>query len=301
MNATDLSTEHCIIPEDAYALIRDGQGADFEDIIGLTPEEFAADTLNPSRAQANAELVQNFTSLEGREVLEIGAGAGVNRAPWTRAFGINGWALEPEGEGFHAAADAARAVFKANDLEADRLINASGEEMPLDDDRFDLVFSVNVLEHTDIPARVIAEALRVTKPGGYVILNCPNYLSVYDGHYNAFHPPVVHPALFTAWVKWVLGKDPAFAKTLRTEINAIWARRVLARLKAHHSFEVVTLGQDIFRDRMRNADVQSMHGMGAVRRVVSWGRKVGLLGVTAELMILAQAWTPLVIVLKKGG
>ena len=301
MSAADLSSEHCTIPDEAFALIRDGQGVDFENIIGLTPDEFAFDTLAPSRAEANATLVEGFVSLAGKQVLEIGAGAGVNLALWTNKFSINGWAVEPEGDGFHAAADAARAVFAANGVGADRLINAAGEELPFEDNRFDVVFSINVLEHTDIPARVIAEALRVTKPGGTIVLNCPNYLSVYDGHYNAFHPPVVLPGLLAFWVKWVLRKDPAFAKTIRTEINAIWARRVLGRLRAHQDFEIVTLGQDLFRQRMKAADVQDMHGMGAVRRAVGWGQKLGVLRALAEVMIVAQAWTPLVIVLRKGG
>ena len=301
MSAADLSTEYCVIPEEAYALIRDGQGVDFESIIGLTPDEFAADTLSPSRAEANADLVQRFTSLDQKQVLEIGAGAGVNLALWSKKFGIEGWAVEPEGDGFHAAADAARAVFAANGVSDDRLINATGEDLPFEDNRFEVVFSINVLEHTEIPARVIAEALRVTKPGGTIVLNCPNYLSVYDGHYNAFHPPVIVPGLFPAWVKYVLREDPTFAKTIRTEINAIWARRVLGRLKPHQSFEIVTLGQDLFRERMKTADVQSMHGMSTVRRAVAMGQKLGVLRVLAEAMILAQAWTPLVIVLRKGG
>ena len=42
----------------------------------------------------------------------------------------------------------------------------SGEELPFKDASFDLVYCCDVLEHVPEPARLVAEAARVLKPGG---------------------------------------------------------------------------------------------------------------------------------------
>lgn len=51
---------------------------------------------------------------------------------------------------------------------------ASGEGIPYGDAEFDLVFSDNVLEHLEEPAKVFAEVARVLKPGGYFLAKTPN-------------------------------------------------------------------------------------------------------------------------------
>lgn len=50
-----------------------------------------------------------------------------------------------------------------------------GEEIPYDDETFDLVFCDNVLEHLERPAEVFREVRRVLKPGGRFLGKTPNY------------------------------------------------------------------------------------------------------------------------------
>jgi len=52
---------------------------------------------------------------------------------------------------------------------------ADAENLPFAKDNFDLVFSAFMLEHTVNPNKVIDEMIRVTKPGGKVIILAPNY------------------------------------------------------------------------------------------------------------------------------
>ncbi len=59
--------------------------------------------------------------------------------------------------------------------EAARFIDASLYEVPLPDGTFDLVFSTYVLEHLVWPHRFLDEALRLTKPGGQLIILCPEF------------------------------------------------------------------------------------------------------------------------------
>lgn len=51
---------------------------------------------------------------------------------------------------------------------------ASAHELPFPDASFDVVISVNVLEHIDDPVRLFAEVRRVLKPGGVFIAHTPN-------------------------------------------------------------------------------------------------------------------------------
>jgi len=52
------------------------------------------------------------------------------------------------------------------------------ESIPLPDDSYDYVISIEVLEHLENHTQFIKELLRVTKPGGHVILTTPNVLSL---------------------------------------------------------------------------------------------------------------------------
>ena len=298
-HARDLSTPHCLITDEAFANVRDSQGAYFEPLQGLDPNQFAADTLNPARAEEAATVLQRVVSLDGQRVLEIGAGCGVMHIVWSKKFGIDGYAVEPEGEGFGESAAIARSLLAANDLDPDRIVGATGEALPFDDNHFDIVYSSNVLEHTADPKQVLREAVRVVKPGGFVQLVCPNYLSYFDGHYAAFHPPILSNRFFCWWMKTVYGKDPAFAATIRTELNPVWARREVMEIFESTPVDLLGLGQDVFRDRMSDASVGRWMALGKVGRIVHFASALKLNRLAAEIVIALQGWTPLILTLRK--
>ncbi len=298
-NPGAISTAECTVTDEAFARLRDGQGVQFEPIQGLSPDQYAADTLDPRRAEEAAAVLQKITPLSGKRVLEIGAGCGVTHVVWTKKFGIDGTAIEPEGQGFDDSADIARSLVSANGLDPMRIVGATGEDLPFDDNSFEIVYSSNVLEHTADPKAVLREAVRVVKPGGIVQIVCPNYLSYFDGHYAAFHPPVLSNGFFQWWMRAVYKKDPWFAATIRTELNPVWARREVAMINETTPLEILSLGQDVFRQRMRTADVGNWMALGKVGRVVGAAQKFKLTWLAAELAILLQGWTPLIISLRK--
>lgn len=297
--AEQLSTPDCRITPSAIARARDGQGRYFEPLMHVAPLRFATDMLDPRRALDQAEVLSAYAPLPGKKVLEIGSGGGVTHIVWSKAHGIDGWGVEPEGEGFGDTASIARDLIRANGLDTSRIVNATGEALPFADESFDIVYSTNVLEHTNDPAMVLGEALRVLRPGGTLQIVCPNYLSYFDGHYAAFHPPIFSNAFFRWWIKWIWRRDPAFAGTIRTEINPVWVRKHLKLIGKAIPISVQTLGQEKFRDRMKAADVPGMRGLSVIARLVSIARRLGLSAVAAEIMILLQGWTPLIITVKR--
>ena len=62
---------------------------------------------------------------------------------------------------------------------------AAGENVPTAENSFDLVFSHEVLEHVQNDREAICEMVRVLKPGGRIVLFCPNrgYPFETHGHY----------------------------------------------------------------------------------------------------------------------
>ena len=66
-----------------------------------------------------------------------------------------------------------------------KVVNGVGEHLPFPDNSYDLVLSHEVLEHVQDDQATINEIVRVLKPGGRLILFCPNrgYPFETHGHY----------------------------------------------------------------------------------------------------------------------
>lgn len=94
-------------------------------------------------------------------VLDLGAGAGIVSQMNFRGLPAQmcGVDLDPR-------------VVDNPMLDEGRLANAN--EIPYEDNRFDIVFSDNVLEHLEEPLQVFREVERVLKPGGAFLFKTPN-------------------------------------------------------------------------------------------------------------------------------
>ena len=115
-------------------------------------------------------LVRRYVPLEGKRILDIGCGLGM----YTEAFRrytphVYGTEVEHD-RARHAAARAAGVV------------QAVGEALPFRSDVFDVVYSHEVLEHVTDDRQVVREAVRVTRPGGYVVTYVPNRLWPFETH-----------------------------------------------------------------------------------------------------------------------
>jgi len=97
--------------------------------------------------------------------------------------------------------------IKGNGFEPN-IIQGRGEELPFEDNYFDFVNCVDVLEHTQNPQKVLSEIYRVLKKGGRTFITIQNRLSVRDGHYNL---------LFINWMPRFLGK--IYGKSIRGDKN----------------------------------------------------------------------------------
>lgn len=244
-----VATRDVVVPSDVFDVARDTLGAFFEPISRTDRDTIAKDFLDTSKSLKRAEILERYTPLAGRKVLEIGSGFGTNVAAWILNFSVDGYGVEPSSEGFDAGFEASRRLLAANGIDPARITGAVGEDLPFPDRSFDIVYSANVLEHTRDPARVLEEAIRVLRPGGVLHMEIPNHLSYFEGHYMLLQPPLFARSILPLWVS-LLGRDPAFSKTLQTQINPIWCRRALRNIGTLYPIQVVSFGEDLFLERL---------------------------------------------------
>lgn len=107
-------------------------------------------------------MIRQWVELDGAVILDNGCGLGTYLnafAPFTpHRFGLE---LEHD--------RAVQAIPTAVGI-----AQAVGEQLPFADQTFDFVFSNEVIEHVADDAQYAAEMVRVTKPGGRILLFCPN-------------------------------------------------------------------------------------------------------------------------------
>lgn len=80
------------------------------------------------------------------------------------------------------------AVAEGRERGVSNLVVGSVDELPYEDERFDFVFSIDVVEHVEPTAAeaMAAEIHRVLRPGGLCFLATPNFLT--NAYWNVFTP-----------------------------------------------------------------------------------------------------------------
>jgi len=118
------------------------------------------------------KLMQDYVPLAGQRILDVGCGVGM----YVRAFS----ALSPHVYGVEIDQERAR--------QAGALVPRAGisvapaERLPFPDAAFDVVLLHEVIEHVDDDAQALAEACRVTRTGGHVIIFAPNRRYFFETH-----------------------------------------------------------------------------------------------------------------------
>jgi len=253
----------CMVPPSVFEQVEQGLGKYFEPIARIRRDILAKDMLNPDKAVKHLETLKRYADVRGKRLLEIGSGYGTNLIVWIKHFDVDAVGIEPEGEGFSSTIEVSRELCRSNGVDPDKVMAYQGEMLPFPDESFDLVYSSNVLEHTERPATVLDEALRVLRPGGILHFEMPNFLAYFEGHYMVLQPPILWKGLLPFWVKHVCRRDDHFARTLRTEINPIWIKRELKRLGSKYDLTLVSLGEELFVERLRQTFQFETSGVGS--------------------------------------
>ena len=117
-------------------------------------------------------VLVDFASFRDRRLLEVGCGIGTDLVRFARGGAkVTGVDLS------QTAIDLARKNFALNNLSAEELRVANGEQLPYPDEAFDVVYGHGVIQYTADAAQLIRECQRVLKPGGIGIFMVYNRVS----------------------------------------------------------------------------------------------------------------------------
>jgi SAM-dependent methyltransferase len=127
--------------------------------------------------------VAQFTRYHGQRVLEVGVGVGTDHLQWARA-GADCYGVDLT----DIAVELTQRRLKLYGFPS-QVQRVDAEELPFDDETFDLVYSWGVIHHSEKPERIIGEIHRVLKPGG-------QFVGMMYGRHSL--------KMFTAWLYWAL-------------------------------------------------------------------------------------------------
>lgn len=295
-----MQSPEIVVPDSVRASAEKSIGEFFQSISRTPPRAAAEDHLNLEKSFKRAQLIERYTPIGGKKLLEIGSGFGTNLAMWIKSYQVDGYGTEPDGVGFGTSFSASRELLIANGINPERIIAAMGESLPFEDASFDIVYSANVLEHTENPVKVLEEAVRVLRPGGILHFEMPNFLSYFEGHYLLPQPPILWRSMLPQWVR-LLGRDPSFARTMRTEINPVWCRRAVKRVSEKYPVQLLSLGDDVFLDRLTQPfQFEMKRTAGKLQTIVSIVQRLNVGNWMGHMIVVAQGYYPIYLTLRRN-
>lgn len=120
-------------------------------------------------------LRKRFHGLLPLQVLDAGCGTGIN-LNFLREFG--------DATGADRAMEAVRFCSARNEPE---VVLSDLAHLALPDDRFDLVTALDVLEHIEDDHAAFSELVRVTRPGGHLLITVPAFPGLWSDHDEINH------------------------------------------------------------------------------------------------------------------
>jgi len=121
-------------------------------------------------ARDSVDQVRRYIDLDGRLVADVGSGAGYFAAAFQAA-------------GAHCiCVDSDIDQLRAHSGTGGASLVGRGEQLPLSAGVVDLAYSSNLVEHVGDPWRLFGELIRITRPGGMVVVGFTNWLSPWGGH-----------------------------------------------------------------------------------------------------------------------
>lgn len=115
-----------------------------------------------------------FSRFHGKKILEVGVGAGTDFLQWVRS-GTEAYGIDLTQEAIYNT----KKRLALHDFEAVELKVADAEQLPYEDNFFDLSYSWGVIHHSPDMEQCFKEMVRVTKSGGVIKLMVYNKHSLF--------------------------------------------------------------------------------------------------------------------------
>jgi SAM-dependent methyltransferase len=136
-------------------------------------------------------LIRQYVELRAKRILDVGCGLGMYVSQFRQfsddVFGVD---IDPD------------KIGKASEWLPNLRVSPA-EELPFDDDSFDLILLNEVIEHVDDDRKTIREAFRVLAPGGHIVVYAPNRLYPFETHGFFFAGKYHGPCNLPILANWV--------------------------------------------------------------------------------------------------
>ena len=121
-------------------------------------------------------MIARYAHLENALILDAGCGNGTYAGQFYTRYSkrVEAFEIEPE------------RVVEARRLIPHALVAAT-ERLPYASNRFDVLLSNEVIEHVQDDRLTAAEMVRVTRPGGRIVIFCPNRWYPFETHGHYWH------------------------------------------------------------------------------------------------------------------
>ncbi len=122
------------------------------------------------RRRLALKLLRSHVSKSNPDVLDLGCGTGVvlrELAAWAKPVGLD-------------MSDLALDFCQKRSLS--RLIQGDGAKLPVRDESVDAIIGLDIFEHIEDDNAAFAEAYRVLRPGGILVLSVPAFKSLWGPH-----------------------------------------------------------------------------------------------------------------------
>jgi len=122
--------------------------------------------------QKRFDLVKKYVNFKSKRVLDVGCGIGT----YTKKFfeeGAEVFGIDVDGEKIQKAKRFSPTI---------NFLVGKAEDLPFENNFFDVVFLHEVLEHVKDDKKTILESLRVLKPSGKIIIFAPNKFFPFETH-----------------------------------------------------------------------------------------------------------------------
>lgn len=137
----------------------------------------------------NASRFLSSVLKEGDRVLEIGAGLGILSAFLTSS-GYEVVSVEPGGQGYEINQRTSKLFASHMGRESNTLPIAGEDIDPETHGTFDVIFSINVIEHVADPVLLLERLHPALRADGTMFHLCPNYRVPYEPHFGIPLVPV---------------------------------------------------------------------------------------------------------------
>ena len=190
----------------------------YSDRVDISVYEYEDAEFNHSHlhlAPANLDILEKYCEDKNLKIFDMGCGNGSTANFLTnQGFRVSG--VDPSVEGIHQA--------KSNFPHLNISLGSSSDDLLKKFGKFDLVYSLEVIEHVFDPFELVESMRSILNPGGYLILSTP-----YHGYWKN-----LALSIFNRW-------DVHFTPLWKGGHIKFWSPITLTRLLCESGFETIEI------------------------------------------------------------